>query len=111
MAIKFITNRASELLSCFKKAIDDKRIETWSYDNEGDFTHTPVQWRHKAWLKPIIRNSELVFGIIKPLQSDVTWEIYGIYHGRMMESMIVHCQDLFTNGIATARPTSDDTLS
>ena len=40
----------SQLLSTFKKAIDDGHVKTWSYDTVGDFTHTPDQWKYKAWL-------------------------------------------------------------
>ena len=45
MAINFDTDNPTKLLSAFKKAIDDKKIVTWSYDKDGYFTHTPEQWR------------------------------------------------------------------
>lgn len=111
MAVKFITDNPSDLLTCFRQAIDKKLVDTWSYDDDGDFTHTPAQWKNKAWFRPEIKNRELVFGIIKPQQSDLTWEVYGIYHGRMIESVIIHCHALFTNGVATANPTNDDSVS
>jgi len=111
MALKFITPAPSALLAAFKKGIDDKKIVTWSYDSDGDFTHNTDQWRNKAWLRPIIKNGQLAFGTLKPKNSTVTWEIYGVYHGRMIESMIVHCHDLFSEGTASAQPTADDKLS
>ena len=33
---------------------------------------------------------------------------YGVYHGRFIESMLTHCDKLFTETRATAMPTIDD---
>ena len=52
MAIIIKTNNPSGLLKAIYKAIDDKEIETWIYDADKDFTHTPDQWKNKAWLRP-----------------------------------------------------------
>ena len=41
MAVIVKTGDPAGLLKKIKKAIDDKHIETWSYDSDGDFTHTP----------------------------------------------------------------------
>lgn len=48
MSIKFETSNSTALLAAFKKAIDDGKVVTWSYDGDGDFTHTPPQWNKKA---------------------------------------------------------------
>jgi hypothetical protein len=37
-----------------------------------------------------------------------TVKVYAIYPGRFIESAIVHCRELFTQGLATAKPTSED---
>ena len=52
MAIHFYTSAPSALLAAFKKAINDKHVITWSYDDDGDFTHTHTQWAKLAWLRP-----------------------------------------------------------
>jgi hypothetical protein len=108
MAIHFKTNDPGKLLSTFKKYIDDKKVVTWSYDTSGDFTHTPDQWIYRAWLRPSIENGQLVMNIIRPKNGKVPREVYGVYHGRFIESMLSHCDSLFTEGIATALATKND---
>ncbi|PNE12407.1 MAG: hypothetical protein CR217_03280 [Beijerinckiaceae bacterium] len=55
MAIHFKTETPKKLLAAYKKAIDDGHISTWSYDSDGDFTHTADQWNKKAWLRPKVQ--------------------------------------------------------
>jgi hypothetical protein len=111
MALYFITNTPNKLLVDLKKAIDDGRIATWSYDKDGDFTHKTDQWKNKAWLRPEIRTDRLAFFILKPQNTSLTSETYAIYHGRFMESMLAHFDNLFSNGIASALPTDKDRVS
>lgn len=112
MAIHFQTSTPKKLLAEFKKAIDDGKIVTWSYDSEGDFTHTAQQWKSQAWLRPKIRErEELILVILKPKNSKVSSEVYAIYHGRFIESMLVHCDSLFTNAVATSFPADGDVVS
>jgi hypothetical protein len=111
MAIHFTTKTPKKLLSTFKKAIDDGKVATWAYDTDGDFTHTAQQWKSLAWLRPkVVEGEELVFSIIKPQNAKISSEIYGIYHGRFIESMLVHCDSLFAGANATAFPADDDTI-
>jgi hypothetical protein len=108
MAITFNSSDPRSLLAAFKKAIDGRHVVTWSYDKDGDFTHTTEQWRKKAWLRPKIGNSELRFGIVKPKNQSISWEIYAIYQGRFIESVTAHLHDRFAYSFATARPVADD---
>jgi hypothetical protein len=111
MAIRLKTSTPQALLNAFKKAIDSKHISTWSYDADGDFTHTPDQWKNKAWLRPHVRTGELVLTIIKPQNVNITALIYAVYHGRFLESMLNHCDTQFSEGVATALPTTEDKIS
>jgi hypothetical protein len=112
MAIHFTTTTPKKLLSSFKKAIDDGKVVTWSYDTDGDFTHTAQQWKSLAWLRPKVREGEtLILSIIKPQNAKISSEVYAIYHGRFIESMLVHCDSLFTEAMATAFPADDDTVA
>src|SRR5580700_10122399 len=108
MAAYFFTNGGTQLLAAFKKAIDDKHVLPWTYDQDSDFTHSTDQWCNKAWLRPKVQNDRLTLNILKPQNGTISWEIYGIYHGRFIESMTVHCHDRFTSSGASATPTSDD---
>jgi hypothetical protein len=110
MSISFDTTNPTGLLAAFKKAIKDGHVVTWSCDSDGDFTHTPPQWNKKAYLRPVVLNGSLMMKFIGH-KSTVTWEVYAVYHGRFIESMIVHCNQLFTTGAATAKPSSDDTIA
>jgi hypothetical protein len=87
MSLTIKTNNPAGLLTAIKKAIDEETIETWSYDSDGDLTHTPTQWKGKAYLKPSIENAgELNFTILKPHGVDaLTDPIRGVYHGRFIE--------------------------
>ncbi|GGZ05292.1 hypothetical protein [Novosphingobium colocasiae] len=109
MAIHFKTTTPKKLLATYKKAIDDEHIETWSYDGEGDFTHTAPQWFEKAWLRPKITDgSELVFYILAPRETKLTSAEYAIYHGRFIESFLLHCDTLFYEACASAMPENGD---
>lgn len=110
MSLTFTTSTPQQLLTSFKKAIDDKHVVTWSYDKEGDFTHTPDQWAKKAWMRPVVLNGQLIFKIVAPEGKAVSWGVYGVYHGRLAESFIDHLHDKFETAVASARPTSVDVL-
>jgi hypothetical protein len=108
MAVIVKLSDPSALLKEIKKAIDDKKIETWSYDKDGDFTHTPSQWKNKAWLRPKIYTGELRFGILKPTDTTLTTEVYAVYHGRFIEMLLAHFDKSFTQAGGTAQKTEPD---
>ena len=112
MAIRFTTTTPKKLLASFKKAIDDGKVVTWAYDKDGDFTHTAQQWKSLAWLRPkVVENQTLILFIIKPQNSKISSEVYAVYHGRFIESMLVHCDSLFKEACASALPTDDDIVT
>lgn len=111
MSINFLTTDPNKLLAAYKKAIDDKHVVTWSYDKAGDFTHTPDQWVNKAWLRPVILDGRLILNILGNKSVVTTRAIYAVYHGRFIESMLSHCDLLFTTAQATALPTNSDVLT
>lgn len=111
MAIYFETKTPKKLLAAYKKAVDDGHVTTWSYDSDGDFTHTADQWNRKAWLRPKIEEgTALVFHILKPKEATLSSTIYAIYHGRFIESMLRHCDELFSVGRASAMPEGGDVI-
>lgn len=76
MSISFLTDNPARLLKDFKKKIDDGKIVTWLYDKDGDFTHAPVQWKNKAWLKPTEETDRLRFNIISNTKCELTMRAY-----------------------------------
>jgi len=104
MAIIINTPNPEELLRSIKKSIDIKNIETWSYDSDGDFTHTPEQWKFNAWLRPKFTSNELQFGILGRNDVKLSTYNYGVYHGRFIEMLLNHFDNQFTDVFATAMP-------
>jgi hypothetical protein len=112
MAINFETTTPKNLLAAFKKAVDEGHIVTWQYDSDGDFTHTPEQWKYRAWLRPVIyEGTRLTLNFVCRSDEQTTKAVYGVYHGRFIESMLTHCDELFTIGIATAGATNSDLIN
>jgi hypothetical protein len=108
MAIIVKTSDPAGLLKAIYKAIDDKKVVTWLYEDQSGqrfLTHTPEQWIRKAWLKAIIptdTKDELHFVIRKTKASAVTRVVYGVYHGRFIEMLLNHFDQSFDNASATA---------
>ena len=111
MAIRVTTAQPSSLLAAVKKAIDERKVDTWSYDSDGDFTHTPSQWAKKAWLRPRVQSSGLILNILNPKGVSLSKEIYGVYHGRFIEMLLAHFDDKFTDAEATAAVAVGDIVS
>ena len=103
MAIFVSTSNPSGLLSQVKAAIDSGEIETWEYDNDGDFTHTPPQWKGKAWLRPSLSPGVLSLGILPQQSVTLGKEVYAVYHGRFIEMLMAHFDDSFSQAQATAK--------
>jgi len=108
MAIIIKTTNPTQLLALIKKEIDNGKIETWSYDSYGDFTHTPDQWKNKAWLRPAIYSGELRFGILDPKDIELSIVVYGVYHGRFIEMLLSHFDKNFSDATATSQKTPPD---
>ena len=68
-------------------------------DADGDFTHTPDQWSKKAWLRPLVRAERLVLRFVKTQNAVATREGLGVYQGRIIETFVIHCSELFAEGI------------
>lgn len=110
MAVIVLTPTPSELLAAIKSEIGSRKIETWSVDKDGDFTHTRPQWINKAWLRPSVQTDRLVFNILTPKGEKMSRAIYGIYHGRFIEMLLDHFDLKFTEARATALPVDGDIL-
>ena len=111
MAVRVFCSDPSGLLNLIKAAIRKGTVETWSLDDDGDFTHNPPQWRYKAWLRPKIEADKLTLHILGrkgPRMSGVT---YGVYHGRFIEMLLTHFDTKFTRASATALPVEGDNVS
>jgi hypothetical protein len=73
--------------------------------------NTPEQWKNKAWLRPQILQGRLHFYIVKPRLTAVSREVYAVYHGRFLEAMLAHCDELFAGAHATALAANGDRVA
>ena len=111
MAIHIETPTPKKLLAAFKKAIDDGHVTTWSYDSDGDFTHTADQWNKGAWLRPkIMERSELILYILSPKEVTITSTLYAVYHGRIVEPFLRHCDHIFSVIRISSSPEDGDVI-
>lgn len=111
MSVIVFTSNPTTLLAAIKTAIDNSGekggIDTWVYDADGDFTHSPEQWAKKAWLRPYIGSGNLQFGLVGQTGVEMTKVIYGLYHGRFLEMLLTHFDGSFSSGSATAQKDSE----
>lgn len=109
MALLVFAGDGNALVAAIKQAIDKGEIATWAYDADGDFTHTPDQFREEAWMRPHVpAQGPLTFGIVGKTGVPMTKALYGIYHGRFSEMLLTHFDDTITNVVATAQRKSID---
>lgn len=109
MAIIIRTKDPRKLLRNINQQIDNQHIKTWKYDEEGDYTAVSLQWRYRAWMHPILPDQlnhypddVLIFGIVGSRSYKMTKEIYGVYHGRFITTILAH----FDTEIEEIRPTT-----
>lgn len=50
MAVYIKTEDLDDLLGELKDFTGKDKVDTWSYDSDGDFTHCAEQWKNRAWL-------------------------------------------------------------
>jgi hypothetical protein len=111
MAVYAYTETPHSLLRSIKEAIEQEKIETWSCDSDGDFTHTPPQWKRRAWLRPTVEEGQrIVFNIIPPKNRRISRLIYGVYHGRFIEMLLTHFDDRIHQACASAMPAAGDRI-
>lgn len=108
MAVVVYTADPSGLLRSIRAGILEGTIQTWSLDSDGDFTHSPQQWKLKAWLRPRIHSDRIVFSIFPPSKTTLGKETYAVYHGRFVEMLLAHFDVRFQNVVSTALPIEGD---
>lgn len=92
MALHIILNgkmTMSDILTDIYQKIDDNKIRTWDYDNDGDFTQKNTQWASDAWMTVYEENQGVVkVGIIGRLEDKMSKQLYAIYHSRFAEMLL-----------------------
>jgi hypothetical protein len=109
MAITVEAADSKGLLAAIYGAIDDGQVETWTYDEDGDFVHHTAdqQWEGQAWLTPSLKPGVLTLNTVPP-KTGISGEAYAVYHGRFIEMLLAHFDQDFSVATATALPTDQD---
>lgn len=106
MAIFVKTNTPGLLVDSIKKKIDEHKINTWSIDSDGDYTHNTDQWRYRAWIRHKIEAGRVVFYVICRNDANMSITEYAVYHGRFVEMLLTHfdheCIDIEVSPLATS---------
>jgi hypothetical protein len=108
MAVNISTADPMGLLKAIKLAIDSEQVRTWSYDTDGDFTHTAEQWKNKAWLRPREEEGFLILNILAPSKANISTTVYAVFHGRFIEMLLSHFDTEFKRASASAFPVKPD---
>lgn len=110
MSIYVKTDNPQELVSKIRVNIDKKVIDTWSYDKDGDFTHDVDQWRYRAWIRPHIKQEKVIFAIVCRKDRNMSITEYAVYHGRFVEMLLVHFDELCKDISVTPLGSSYDVI-
>lgn len=99
MAIIIQTKKPNLLLKQLSIAINNGDIQTWLVDGEGDYTISRFQWFQHAWFRPKVEEAEkrLIFGIVQSSIYPMTRHLYGVYHGRLLATLLSHFDHLMDN--------------
>lgn len=90
MAIVIKTEQPNQLLEELNRAITNGLIQTWQVDCEGDYTISRFQWFQHAWLRPYVETGRLVFGIVQSSSFVMTCQLYGVFNGRFVATLLTH---------------------
>ncbi len=90
MAIFVTTQTPGLLIEEIKEKINDHKIDTWSIDSDGDYTHNTDQWRNRAWIRHKIESGRVVFYVICRKDRNMSIREYAVYHGRFVEMLLTH---------------------
>lgn len=110
MAVRVFCSDPKQLLHDIKTAIRGASIQTWELDQDGDFTHSPTQWKNQAWFRPSFQPGQLVLLILGQKSGRMSKETYAVYHGRFIEMLLAHFDDKFTSATATAQIISGENI-
>lgn len=114
MAVYFKTENAASLLKKFDARIAQTeskgKITTWVKRSDELYTHKAADWVNKAFLKAVVEAEQLRFNIIRPKGENIAVEVYGYYHGHLIETFLNHFDKDFVWGYASALPKSGDNV-
>jgi hypothetical protein len=110
MAVRVFCSYPRRVLESISAKVRTGAIETWQIDDDGDFTHSPDQWKYLAWFRPVVEDDRIVFRILGRPGAVMSKATYGVYHGRFIEMLLTHFDVQFSRVTATALPAEGDII-
>ncbi len=110
MAVVVTTSKPRGLMKRLVERISAEEIRTWELDEEGDLTHSATQWVRRAWMRARFEEPGLIFTIIPPKGQAISTAVYAVYHGRLVEMLLAHADDLMTSVEVTPYPEHGDNV-
>ena len=105
------TTKPYTLVKTLQSLIDEGEIATWSYDEDGDFTHDVTQWRNRAWFHPVrYKGDRVEFRLLGSSVRKLDRVEYAVYHGRFIEMLTSHVSSLCNIIMSTPNPTNKDNI-
>lgn len=107
MAIHIKTKNGTtpeKLWENISNAIRQGKIDTWIIDEDDDLTHAPNQWFNQAWFRHYFSEKELKLGILSRNDRKMSTLVYGLYHGRFAEMLLVHFDMDIENIVISSMP-------
>lgn len=98
-----MTRNPEELLEHIKNLIDQRRITSWIYDKDGDFTLAHLINTQRAWFHPTIADGKLRFCIIGVNNEIMKKSTYAKYHSRLISILLEYFDDEFLSARISAR--------
>ena len=98
MAVRIYSGNPEDFLNRLIMDLRSDRIPTWTIDDEGDITISNAKWHQKAWFSIECPQGEnmIVFGLIQSKYYRMTKELYGVYHGRLIATLLAYYDTLIT---------------
>ena len=90
MAIIVKTDNPEKLRASIVSYMSDEYVSTWIIDDEEDITLDREQWRYRAWMHMEVKDGVLAIGIIASRRYKLTKEIYGVFHGTFLTTLLTH---------------------
>jgi hypothetical protein len=111
MAVRAFTSNPDSLIRSIRESIEDGTIKTWSLDKDGDLVYESEQWKYKAWMRPRIRDDQVLFSILGSTTQTMKKSTYAIFHARLVEMLLRHFDDQISRASATANVVQGDLIN
>jgi hypothetical protein len=111
MSIRVKTDAPSDLIEAIDEAISDGLVESWTVDDDGDYSLTNPDWSSYGWMTPSTRSGdEIVFNVLGVQNRDMTIGEYALLHSEFLYILLNNFDSKFFSATISAGADGDDSL-